>query len=400
MNKINDLVLFGATGSIGEQTITVCLNNDIVIKAIAFGKNIDKAIEVINQCKPKFVCAFSEKEALELKSRIKSNLKNLNNLKYLNNLKNLNLEIGFGEDGLKKAITYSNNIVNAITGIAGLRPTIWSIKAKKNLMLANKESLVVGGELINKLALENNVEIIPIDSEHNAIYRLVKNNKNEISKLIITASGGSFRNKTREELVNISVKDALNHPNWSMGKKITIDSATMANKGLEVIEAHYLFNIDYDKIETIIHPESIIHSMVEYNDNSVGAILYSPSMIIPIQDAILNKYEKTEVAKLDFSKIKTLNFTEMDFGRFPLLKLAYEVGRKGGLYPTVYNASNEAAVELFLEEKISFLDIEKIVTNAVREYDSRIKSAKQDFTIEDIIKTDIEVKERIKEVYK
>ena len=394
MNKINDLVLLGATGSIGEQTITVCLNNDIVIKAIAFGKNIYKAIEVINQCKPKFVCAFSEKEALELKSRIKSNLKNLNNLKYLN------VEIGFGEDGLKKAITYSNNIVNAITGIAGLRPTIWSIEAKKNLMLANKESLVVGGELINKLALENNVEIIPIDSEHNAIYRLVKNNKNEISKLIITASGGSFRNKTREELVNISVKDALNHPNWSMGKKITIDSATMANKGLEVIEAHYLFNIDYDKIETIIHPESIIHSMVEYNDNSVGAILYSPSMIIPIQDAILNKYEKTEVAKLDFGKIKTLNFTEMDFSRFPLLKLAYEVGRKGGLYPTVYNASNEAAVELFLEEKISFLDIEKIVTDAVREYDSRIKSAKQDFTIEDIIKTDIEVKERIKEVYK
>lgn len=390
MNKINDLVLLGATGSIGEQTITVCLNNDIVIKAIAFGKNIDKAIEVINQCKPKFVCAFSEKEALELKSRIKSNLKYLN------------IEIGFGEDGLKKAITYSNNIVNAITGISGLRPTIWSIESKKNLMLANKESLVVGGELINKLALENNVEIIPIDSEHNAIYRLVKNNKNEISKLIITASGGSFRNKTREELVNISVKDALNHPNWSMGKKITIDSATMANKGLEVIEAHYLFNIDYDKIETIIHPESIIHSMVEYNDNSVGAILYSPSMIIPIQDAILNKYEKTEVAKLDFGKIKTLNFTEMDFSRFPLLKLAYEVGRKGGLYPTVYNASNEAAVELFLEEKISFLDIEKIVTDAVREYDSRtVKSnMENDFTIEDIIKTDIEVKERIKEVYK
>ena len=348
MNKINDLVLLGATGSIGEQTITVCLNNDIVIKAIAFGKNIDKAIEVIKQCKPEFVCAFGEKEALELSTKINSSLNNLN------------VEIGFGEDGLKKAISYSNNIVNAITGIAGLKPTIWSIGAKKNLMLANKESLVVGGELINKLALENNVEIIPIDSEHNAIYRLVKNNKNEISKLIITASGGSFRNKTREELVNISVKDALNHPNWSMGKKITIDSATMANKGLEVIEAHYLFNIDYDKIETIIHPESIIHSMVEYNDNSVGAILYSPSMIIPIQDAILNKYEKTEVAKLDFGKIKTLNFTEMDFSRFPLLKLAYEVGRKGGLYPTVYNASNEAAVELFLEEKISFLDIEKI----------------------------------------
>lgn len=388
MNKINDLVLLGATGSIGEQTITVCLNNDIVIKAIAFGKNIDKAIEVINQCKPEFVCAFGEKEALELSTKINSSLNNLN------------VEIGFGEDGLKKAISYSNNIVNAITGIAGLRPTIWSIEAKKNLMLANKESLVVGGELINKLALENNVEIIPIDSEHNAIYRLVKNNKNEISKLIITASGGSFRNKTREELVNISVKDALNHPNWSMGKKITIDSATMANKGLEVIEAHYLFNIDYDKIETIIHPESIIHSMVEYNDNSVGAILYSPSMIIPIQDAILNKYEKTEVAKLDFGKIKTLNFTEMDFSRFPLLKLAYEVGRKGGLYPAVYNASNEAAVELFLEEKISFLDIEKIVTDAVREYDSRIKFVKHDFTIEDIIKTDIEVKERIKEVYK
>lgn len=391
MDKIKDLVLLGATGSIGEQTITVCSNNDIVIKAIAFGKNISKALEIIKTCKPEFVCTFSEKEAVDLS----------NNLELLG-FDLSNLEIGYGEEGLKKAISYSHNIVNAITGIAGLKPTVWSIEQGKNLMLANKESLVVGGELINKLAKENKVNIVPIDSEHNAIYRLVKNNKSEISKLIITASGGSFRNKSRDELVNITVSDALNHPNWSMGKKITIDSATMANKGLEVIEAHYLFNIDYDNIETIIHPESIIHSMVEYNDNSVGAILYSPSMIIPIQDAILNKYDKTEVAKLNFNKIKSLNFIEMDFNRFPLLKLAYFVGEKGGLYPTVYNASNEAAVELFLEEKISFLDIEKIVTDAVKEFDSKYNNINNIccYTIEDIIKTDIEVKERIKEVYK
>jgi len=377
--KIKDLVLLGATGSIGEQTIKVCTDNDIVIKAIAFGKNINKAIDVIKICKPEFVCAFSEKEANELKDKV-------------------TCEVGFGLEGLKKTISYSNNIVNAITGISGLRPTIWSIEAGKNLMLANKESLVVGGELINKLAKENSVEIIPIDSEHNAIYRLVKNNKAEVNKLIITASGGSFRDKTRDELAGKTVKEALNHPNWSMGKKITIDSATMVNKGLEVIEAHYLFNIDYDRIETIIHPESIIHSMVEYKDNSVGAVLYSPSMIIPIQEAILDKLSKTDVPKLDFAKLRTLNFKEMNYERFPMIKLAYEVGKKGGLYPTVYNASNEIAVELFLEEKISFLEIENIISNAVKNFDN--SKFENGYTIEDIINTDIAIKERIKEVYK
>ncbi len=379
MAKIKDLVLLGATGSIGEQTIKVCTDNDIVIKAIAFGKNINKAIEVIKICKPEFICAFSEKEANELKDKV-------------------TCEVGFGLEGLKKTISYSNNIVNAITGISGLRTTIWSIEAGKNLMLANKESLVVGGELINKLAKENGVEIIPIDSEHNAIYRLVKNNKAEVNKLIITASGGSFREKTRDELAGKTVKEALNHPNWSMGKKITIDSATMVNKGLEVIEAHYLFNIDYDRIETIIHPESIIHSMVEYKDNSVGAVLYSPSMIIPIQEAILGKLSKTDVPKLDFAKLRTLNFKEMNYERFPMIKLAYEVGKKGGLYPTVYNASNEIAVELFLEEKISFLEIENIISNAVNEFDN--SKFENGYTIEDIINTDIAIKERIKEVYK
>jgi len=183
-----------------------------------------------------------------------------------------------------------------------------------------------------------------------------------------------------------------------MGKKITIDSATMVNKGLEVIEAHYLFNIDYDRIETIIHPESIIHSMVEYKDNSVGAVLYSPSMIIPIQEAILDKLSKTDVPKLDFAKLRTLNFKEMNYERFPMIKLAYEVGKKGGLYPTVYNASNEIAVELFLEEKISFLEIENIISNAVKNFDN--SKFENGYTIEDIINTDIAIKERIKEVYK
>lgn len=286
--------------------------------------------------------------------------------------------------------------MNAITGIAGLKPTIWAIENRKNLMLANKESLVVGGELINRIAVDNGVKIIPIDSEHNAIYRLVKNNKNEVKKLIITASGGSFRNKKRDELSNITVKEALNHPNWSMGKKITIDSATMVNKGLEVIEAHYLFNIDYDRIETIIHPESIIHSMVEYFDNSVGAILYNPSMIIPIQDAILGVYSNTSVNPLDFSKLSSLNFIKMDYDRFPMIKLAYEVGKKGGLYPTVYNASNEAAVDLFLNEKISFLTIEKIIRESVDNF----KDNKINYTLEDIINTDKSIKERIKEVYR
>ena len=390
MDKIKDLVLLGATGSIGKQTTEVCQRNQIMIKAIAFGKNIIKGLEIIKQCKPLYVCVYDELESSKLINMIDDY--NLNS----NDLEKIICKIGYGDDGLKQAISYSNNIVNAITGIAGLKPTIWAIENRKNLMLANKESLVVGGELINRIAVDNGVKIIPIDSEHNAIYRLVKNNKNEVKKLIITASGGSFRNKKRDELSNITVKEALNHPNWSMGKKITIDSATMVNKGLEVIEAHYLFNIDYDRIETIIHPESIIHSMVEYFDNSVGAILYNPSMIIPIQDAILGVYSNTSVNPLDFSKLSSLNFIKMDYDRFPMIKLAYEVGKKGGLYPTVYNASNEAAVDLFLNEKISFLTIEKIIRESVDNF----KDNKINYTLEDIINTDKSIKERIKEVYR
>lgn len=375
------IILLGATGSIGRQTIEVCLKENISVLGISFNKNAKKALEIINLVHPKYVHT-NDKEAKRL-------------------LESNGTKVLSGDDDLEVMIKASNDIVNAVTGIHGLKPTIIAIKNHCNLYLANKESLVTCGEYINKLLRETKAKIYPIDSEHNAIYRLINNEKcakNSIKKIIITASGGAFLNKTREELKNVTVSEALNHPNWSMGKKITIDSATMVNKGLEVIEAHYLFGIDYPQIETIIHKESIIHSMVEYDDGSVGAILYSPSMIIPIQNALLQKYQKTEVKELNFSETSNLSFKKMDYNRFPMVKLAYEVGKKKGLYPCVYNASNEEAVRLFLEEKISFLDIEKIITKEIKAFEASDLNI-INYDEFDVLKCDKIIKERIKKVY-
>ncbi len=378
---MNNIFLLGATGSIGTQVLDVvrCKGGNII--SISIGKNIKKAKEIIEEFNPEYISVLDESDMLLLQKE------------YPNKI------FGYGEEGLIKAATYSNKdgvLVNAVVGMIGLKPTIEAIKLKRNILLANKETLVVAGEIITKLAKEYEVSLIPIDSEHSAILQCIGDRKNEeIENIIITASGGTFRNKTRDEITNVTLKDVLNHPNWSMGAKITVDSATMVNKGLEVIEAHFLFNIDYDKIKTVIHYESIIHSLVEFKDRSLIAQLSIPDMRIPIQYALTypNKLEYDLSPRIDFSKLN-LSFKEMDFNRYPCLKLAYEVGKMGGIMPTVYNASNEEAVSLFMEGKIKFLEIEEIIFSAVKNAINIINP-----TINDIINTAKEVRIKIRDNY-
>lgn len=378
---MKEIILLGATGSIGTQVLEIVkTHKEFKIKSIACGHNIDKVKEIIKEFNIEYVSVSEYVDAINLQKEFP------------------NLLVGYGPDGLINAITnYDGDVVNAITGIAGLAPTVKAISLRKNVMLANKETMVVAGDIINEMAKANNVKIYPIDSEHNAIYRLLENKeKADINKLIITASGGAFRDLDRCELENVTVDDALLHPNWQMGKKITVDCATMVNKGLEVMEAHHLFGFDYDKIDTVIHKESIIHSMVEYKDNSVGAVMYNPSMLVPISYALLKGFEEVNIPKIDFNNLSKLTFNKMDEERYPMIKLAYFVGRKGGFYPTVYNASNEKAVSLFLDNKIKFLEIEDIITKAINNIDFYInKLENKDFTIDNILKLDKIVKDSI-----
>lgn len=351
---MKEIVLLGATGSIGTQVLEVIKNNEnFSLKGISFGKNIKRAIEIIEDYKPEFVCALEESDMEILKEKYP-------NIQFFYGIVGL---IDLVEVALENGI-----VINAIVGIAGLVPTVKAIETKKDILLANKETLVVAGDIINKLVEENGVKLIPIDSEHSAILQCINSSKREdVKKIIITASGGAFRDKTRKELENVTLEEATEHPNWSMGKKITIDSSTMVNKGLEVIEAHYLFKIDYSNIETVIHKESIIHSLVEFNDGSVIAQMGNPDMRLTIAYAL--NYPNHEINNfikpLDLVKIGTLTFKEMNYERFPMVKLAYEVGTLGGILPLVYNVANEVAVKLFMEGKIKYLDIEKIIKETV-----------------------------------
>ncbi|MGL4953713.1 MAG: 1-deoxy-D-xylulose-5-phosphate reductoisomerase, partial [Culicoidibacterales bacterium] len=281
-----------------------------------------------------------------------------------------------GEAGLLAVATYekATMLVNAVVGSVGLEPTLAAIAAKKTIALANKETLVTAGHLVMQAAREHGVAILPVDSEHAAIYQCLQGEQTKtIRKLILTASGGSFRDRTREQLEGVTVAEALNHPNWSMGAKITIDSATMMNKGLEVIEAHWLFDIEYDDIEVLMHRESIIHSMVEFCDTSVMAQLGTPDMRMPIQYALT--YPERRVLhgakRLSLAEAGKLHFTASDFERYPCLGLAYQAGRAKGTLPTVMNAANEAAVALFLADKITFLDIERLIAEAMNEHENQ-----------------------------
>ena len=348
------ITILGATGSIGQQTVDVCLHHqdEFEVVAVSAGKNIKLLEETIKQIKPKVVCVIDEKDALYLQEKYKE------------------IKCVYGPEGLDYIATIDevDIVLNAIVGFAGLLPTIHAIEAKKDIALANKETLVVAGYIITKLVKENGVKLLPVDSEHSAIFQSLQGNKgNKIKRILLTASGGSFRNKTREELVGVSVEDALKHPNWSMGAKITIDSATLFNKGLEVIEAKWLFDVDYDQIEVLIHPESILHSAVEYEDTSVIGQMGTPDMRLAIQYALT--YPKREVLvngeSLDLTKIGSLTFIKPDFNRFHALELAYKAGNIGGSLPCVLNGANEMANLLFREGKIEFLQIEELVEKAM-----------------------------------
>ena len=344
------IAILGSTGSIGTQTLDIVREQgDIKVVAIAAGSNITALEKQIREFMPKLACVYDEKKAEEL--RIKT--------------ADLSVQIVSGMDGLLEVATIAESeiLVTAIVGMLGIRPTIAAIKAGKKIALANKETLVTAGHLIIPLAKEYQVPILPVDSEHSAIFQSLQGNDgNEIAKILLTASGGPFRGRTREELTNIQVEDALKHPNWSMGRKITIDSSTLVNKGLEVMEAKWLFGVDLDQIEVVVHPQSVIHSAVEYQDGAVIAQLGTPDMRLPIQYALYYPKRRPMSGKrLDLFALGNLTFERPDTKTFRGLALAYQAMQQGGNVPTIYNAANEKAVALFLDRKISYLAITELI---------------------------------------
>ena len=376
MKKIG---ILGSTGSIGTQTLEVVRENkDIEVTALAAGSNIRLLEEQIREFAPRIAAVWDEKKAKELKERVKD----------------LPVKIVSGMDGLIQVSAFEEMeiLVTAIVGMIGIRPTMEAIKAGKDIALANKETLVTAGHLIMPLAKENGVSILPVDSEHSAIFQSLQGGQQKaVKKILLNASGGPFRGKKREELADIQVEDALKHPNWEMGRKITIDSSTMVNKGLEVIEAKWLFDVDVSQIQVVVQPQSVIHSMVEYEDGAVIAQLGTPDMKLPIQYALYypeRRYLPGE--RLDFWNLGKLDFEKPDTDTFYGLALAYEAGRRGGSLPTVFNAANERAVQLFLERKIGYLEIPKIIKECME----RHKNVEQP-SLEEILDTEEGVYEYI-----
>lgn len=374
--------ILGVTGSIGTQTLEVLRfhKEEFKLCGITAHKNIELTLEIIKEFQPEYV-AISDKESYK-------------KLKEILEEQNIKCNLLYGMNGLIKVATLDEvtTVLTSVVGMIGLKPTLEAIKKGKNIALANKETLVVAGEIVMREAKNNNVSILPVDSEHSAIYQCLKgNDNNKIGKIILTASGGPFRGYTLEELKNVTVQKALKHPKWSMGKKISIDSSTLMNKGLEVIEAHWLFNCDYDDIKVVIHPQSIIHSMVEYTDGAVIAQLGTPDMKLPIQYALNNCNRKEAIGeKLDFCKIKQLTFEEPDMKVFQCLELAYKAGKIGGLMPTVVNAANEVCVELFLNNKINYLEIPEIIKKCMENFNCNEK-----LSLEGIITMDKKVRDYV-----
>ena len=369
------IAVLGSTGSIGTQTLEVVRNNrDIQVTALAAGSNIDLLEQQIREFKPGLAAVWSKEKADDLRIRVRD----------------LPVRVVSGMNGLMEAATKGDVqiLVTAVVGMIGIRPTIAAIKAGKDIALANKETLVTAGHIIMPLIRSYHVRLLPVDSEHSAIFQCLNGEReNRISRILLTASGGPFRGKTREEMKDIQVEDALKHPNWSMGRKITIDSSTMVNKGLEVMEAHWLFDVSMDEVEVVVQPQSIIHSMVEFEDGAVIAQLGTPDMKLPIQYALYypqRRYLPGE--RLDFSKLTEIRFEKPDLENFRGLALAYEAGRTGGSMPTAFNAANEKAVSLFLNRKISYLEITDIIEGAMREH--RFIS---DPGLEEILETEQEV---------
>lgn len=377
------VAVLGVSGSIGTQTIDVIRNNpdQFELVSASVGSNIEYLNQLINE--------FPTLKTVSVKSETD-----------LQKIKKFSGNISFGTSGMSAVATEpsADIVITAVVGSVGLVPTIDAIKAGKNIGLANKETLVTAGHIIMPLVKEYGVNLYPVDSEHSAIFQALNGeNKKEVNKIILTASGGSFRDKTREELANVSVTEALNHPNWSMGSKITIDSATMFNKGLEVIEAYHLFGIDYDDIEVLVHRQSIIHSMVEYADYSVIAQLGTPDMRLPIQYALTypKRLPIKNSERLNLAEVSKLDFQAIDYERYPAVKLAYQAGKIGGSMPTVLNAANEVAVALFLAEKIKFIEIETIVKTAMDEHEVISNP-----TVVEIIEVDQHVRQKINKRFK
>ena len=351
------IAILGSTGSIGTQTLEVVRENkDIEVTGLAAGTNVELLEKQIREFQPKLVAMWTEEKAKELKSRIRD----------------LDVKVVSGMDGLLEIATMEESeiLVTAIVGMIGIRPTIAAIKAGKDIALANKETLVTAGHIIMPLAKECGVKILPVDSEHSAIFQSLQGShgKKELKKILLTASGGPFRGKKQEDLLNIRVEDALKHPNWAMGRKITIDSSTMVNKGLEVMEARWLFDVDIDDVQVVVQPQSVIHSMVEYVDGAVIAQLGTPDMKLPIQYALYYPERRfLRGMRLDFYKLVQMTFEAPDMETFEGLKFALEAMRRGGNIPTVFNAANEKAVAMFLERRIAFLDIPDIIASAMEE---------------------------------
>lgn len=376
---MKNISILGSTGSIGEQTLDVIRKNKdkFKVSSLAVNSSIDQLIKQIEEFKPKKVCVYDENKYKELKTKIKD------------------IEIFFGMDGLLKLVKDEevDIVITAVVGMIGLLPTLKAIEYKKTIGLANKETLVTAGELVMKKAKENEVKIIPVDSEHSAIFQCLNGERKQaINKIILTASGGPFRGKKKENLINIKKKEALKHPNWSMGNKISIDSSTLMNKGLEVIEAKWLFDVDAEDIEVIVHPQSIVHSMVEFKDKSIIAQMGNPDMRVPIQYALTypNRIEN-DFERLDFLKFNNLTFEKPDLNTFPCLKLAYEALNKGGTYACILNAANEELVKLFLEDKIKFYDIPNFIQKTMNNHIS-IESPE----LKDILNADLWARDFIK----
>ena len=351
---MRQISVLGSTGSIGTQTLQVVRNNkDIHVAALAAGSNVDLIEQQIREFRPELAVLWEEKKAEELKLRVAD----------------LDVKVSWGMEGLMEAasIPAAETVVTAVVGMIGIRPTIAAIEAGKDIALANKETLVTAGHLIIPLAKEKGVKILPVDSEHSAIFQCLQGERgNHIDKILLTASGGPFRGWTLEQMKKVQLEDALKHPNWSMGHKITIDSSTMVNKGLEVMEAKWLFGVDIDRIQVLVQPQSVIHSAVQFDDGAVIAQLGTPDMKLPIQYALYypeRRYLPGD--RLDFGKLAKITFEDPDPVNFPGLALALRAGRTGGSLPTVFNAANERAVAMFLKKQIGYLDIARIIEEAM-----------------------------------
>lgn len=376
------IAILGSTGSIGTQTLEIVRNNpDLQVTALAAGRNVRLLEEQVREFKPSLVAVWDEKDAADFRTRVSD----------------MQVQVVSGMDGLLQVASHepAEILVTAIVGMIGIQPTIAAIRAGKDIALANKETLVTAGHIIMPLAKERGVSILPVDSEHSAIFQSLNGeNRERLEKILLTASGGPFRGKTRADLENMSVADALKHPNWSMGKKVTIDSASLVNKGLEVMEARWLFDVSLDQIQVVIHPQSIIHSAVQYTDGGIMAQLGTPDMKLPIQYALFYPDRRPMAGKrVDFFALGQLTFEAPDMDTFQGLALAYQAARTGGSLPTVFNAANEKAVVLLLEERIRFVQIPDLI-RACMEAHRVIENP----TVEQILQTEAETYEQVRKV--